>query len=255
MSARRLLKPSTIICLALGALLLMYARPLTLLTMTRWKVQSKPEFWIVPKPLADVSSAQTAGRQFTLYGYQFEVPWADVKREAHLKSMGIVYFSNGLVLMLHDPAQSVNQLAILTGEGTKNESDLRRLFGEDATRSNYALRSKILNLTPRDLRLSFSRRKMVSSSVLLVLKPIWTGDANGGLYSFQTERLRGFQQGDPTRDKTVTIDAFDANDHEIEMSIGRAQGVSQDVTQSELNRIIYSFRPIVASQAEQTLER
>jgi hypothetical protein len=57
---------------------------------------------------------------------------------------------------------------------------------------------------------------MVSSSVLLMLKPMWTGTLQGGLYSFQTEWLRGFQQGD-----------------------------RQNVTQSELNRIIYSLRPIL----------
>ena len=250
MSARRILKPSTIICIALGVLLLIYVRPLTLLSTVRWKTRAKPEFWIVPRPLADVSIEQTAGRNFTFYGYQFEVPWTDVKREEHLKSMELVYFSNNLYIMLHDPAQSVNQLKVLTSGGTENEAGLKRLFGEEATRPNYALRSKILNLTPSDLHLSLSRQKMVSSSVLLMLKPMWTGTPQGGLYSFQTEWLRGFQQGNPTRDKTVTIDAFDAHDNEIELSVGRAQGTSQDVTQSELNRIIYSLRPILASQAE-----
>jgi hypothetical protein len=173
-----------------------------------------------------------------------------VKREEHLKRMELVYFSNNLFIMFHDPAQRVNQLKVLTSEGTENETGLKRLFGEETTRSNYALRSKILNLTPRDLHLSLSRQKMVSSSVLLMLKPRWTGTLQGGLYSFQTEWLRGFQQGGPTRDKTVTIDAFDAHDHEIELSVGCAQGASQNVTQSELNRIIYSLRPILASQAE-----
>lgn len=209
-----------------------------------------PELWMVPRPLVDDSIAQAAGRKFTFYGYQFEVPWTDVKHEEHLKSMELVYFSNGFFLMLRDPTESVNELELLTSRGTKNEAGLRRLFGDEATRSNYALRSKILNLTPRDLQLSFSRQKMVSSSILLTLKPIWTGSLQGGLYSFQTDSLRGFQQGDPTRDRTVIIDAFDAHDHEIELSIGRARGASQDVRQSELNRIIYSLRPIRAGQAE-----
>ena len=91
---------------------------------------------------------------------------------------------------------------------------------------------------------------MVSSSILLMLKPMSTGTPKGGLYSFRTEWLRGFQQGDPTRDKTVTIEAFDSHDHEIELSIGRALGASQDVTQSEVNRIIYSLRPTLAGQTE-----
>ena len=218
--------------------------------MVRWKTRAKPELWIVPTPLADVSIEQNAGRNFIFYGYQFEVPRTDVNREEHLRNMELVYFSNNLVMMLHDPAQSVKQLKELTGEGTKNEAALKRLFGEEATRSNYALRSKILNLTPRDLHLSFSRQKMVSSSVLLALKPMWAGAPQNGLYSFQTKWLRGFQEGNPTRDKTVTIDAFDAYDREIELSIGRAPGASQNVTQPELNRIIYSLRPSLASQTE-----
>ncbi len=250
MSAWRILKPSIIVCVALGVLLFIYGRPLTLLSMARWETRSKPEYWMVPKPLADVSIKQTAGRKFTFYGYQFEVPWTDVKQEKHLKSIELVYFSNDFFIMLGDPTQSVNQLKLLTRGGTDDEAGLKYVFGEETTRSNYALRSKILNLTPRDLQLSFSRRKMVSSSILLMLKPMSTGTSRAGLYSFRTEWLRGFQQGDPTRDKTVTIEAFDSQDHEIELSIGRALGASQDVTQSEVNRIIYSLRPTLEGQTE-----
>src|ERR1700738_1926170 len=127
MSARRILNPSIVICIALGALLLIYFRPLALLSIARWETPAKSEFWIVRRPLADVPIEQTAGRNFTFYGYQFEVPWTDVKREANDKSAEIFYFSNNLVMVLDDPAQSVNFLKVLTSEGTKNEVALKRL--------------------------------------------------------------------------------------------------------------------------------
>src|ERR1700730_11851344 len=123
MSTWRIPKSSTIICVALVLLLLIYVRPLTLLSMVRWKTRAKPELWIVPTPIADVSIEQNAGRNFIFYGYQFEVPWTDVKREEHLKSMELVYFSNNLIMMLHDPAQNVNQLKVLTGEGHFSHRD------------------------------------------------------------------------------------------------------------------------------------
>jgi len=252
MNMWRTKKPSAIICVALGVFLiflLIYGRPLTTLCLMRWNSRAKPELWIVPTPLTDVSVAHSPGRNFIFYGYQFEAPWT-VNREAHLKNEEIVYFSNNLVMVFHDPAQNGNELKILTGEGTQNEVALKRLWGEEATSSNYAMRSKILNLTPRDLHLSFSRQKMVSSSVLLMLKPLSMGTSRGGLYSFQTEWLRGFQLGDPTRDKTITIDAFDLHDREIELFIGRGQGASRNVTQAELNRTIYSLRPTLASQTQ-----
>jgi len=151
---------------------------------------------MVPKPLADVSIEQTAGRKFTFYGYQFEVPWADVKQEKHFKSIELVYFSNDFFIMLHDPAQSVNQLKLLTRGGTDDEAGLRNLFGEEATRSNYALRSKILNLTPRDLQLSFSRRRMVSSSILLMLKPV-DGHSKGRSILIPNRMAAGFPARGP----------------------------------------------------------
>jgi hypothetical protein len=208
------------------------------------------ELWVVPRPLPDIFIEHSAGRKFTYYGYQFETPWTELKQQKTSRAMQLFYFSNGFVVMFHDPGQSVDQLKVLTSKGSGNEAELKELFGKEATRSNYALRSKILYLTPRDLRLSFSRQKMVSNSVLLMLKPIWTGSLQGGLYSFQTEWLWGFQHGDPTKDKAIVIDAFDAHDHEIELSVGRGQDAAQTFSQSEINRIIYSLRPVSPSQTE-----
>jgi hypothetical protein len=193
MRVRRILVASTIVWLALGLPLLIYARPLMLLYMVKRKTRTASDLWIVPRPLLDISIEHSAGRKFTYYGYQFEAPWTELKQQKTSPSMELLYFSNGFVLMFHDPAQSVDQLKFLTSRGSGNEAELKDLFGKEATGSNYALRSRILNLTPRDLRLSFSRRKMMANSVLLMLKPIWTASLQGGLYSFQTESLRGFQ--------------------------------------------------------------
>src|SRR5258708_270211 len=58
MSAWRILKPSTIVCVVSGVLLFIYVRPLTLLSMARCETRSKSEYWMVPKLLADVSIEQ-----------------------------------------------------------------------------------------------------------------------------------------------------------------------------------------------------
>ena len=66
----------------------------------------------------DVSIEQTAGRKFTFYGYQFEVPWTDVKQEKHLKSIELVYFSNDFFI----------KLKLLTRSGTDDEAGLKKYF-------------------------------------------------------------------------------------------------------------------------------
>ena len=180
MNVRRILKASTIICIVLAPLVFVYARPLSLLLAAKRRARTAPELWIVPKPLTDTSIERSAGRKFSCFGYQFEVPWTDVKQEKNSKSMDIIHFANDTVVIFFDPAQRADLLEELTQQGTKNESALKNILPDEATRSNYSLRSTILYLTPRDLRLFSSRREMVSNSVLLMLKPMWADAKKGG---------------------------------------------------------------------------
>jgi hypothetical protein len=132
-------------------------------------------------------------------------------------------------------------------EAMRRGADIRDVFGDQATGSNYAMRSKILYLTPRDLRLFSSPQQMVANSILLNLKKIWTGAAKGGLYSFQTEWLRGFQEGGPAQNNVVTIYAFDKQDREIELFIGTEPHASGKLSQADINRIFFSLRPVDSS--------
>ena len=243
MNVRRILKPSYIISVVLVLFAWVYARPLGLLLAAKQSARSQPELGIVPKPLTDVSIDWSEGRTFSFFGYQFEAPWTEVRQEKILKSIAIVNFSNGASVIFFDPAKGVDFLATLTGKGTKNEATLKKIFSDEATRSNYGLRSAILYLTPGDLRLFSSRQEMVASSVLLMMKPTWAKGKKGGLYSFQTERIRGFQDGDPAY-KRVMIYAFDAQDHEIQLVIASGQAANQNFTQSEVNRIVHSLHAV-----------
>jgi hypothetical protein len=120
---------------------------------------------------------------------------------------------------------------------------VRLNFGGKPIDSDYALLSRTLCLTPRDLRLSWSRREMAGNSVLLTIKEIDIAHIRNGVYSFQTESLRGFQYGDPTHDKVVKIDAFDEKDRKIWLMIGaELKPNGRKPSQAEINRILYSLR-------------
>jgi hypothetical protein len=131
-------------------------------------------------------------------------------------------------------------------EANKGGTDVGKLFGKKAVSSNYDLRSKILYLTPRDLSLFSSRQEMAGNSILLLMKSIWTKRIKGGLYSFETPWIRGFQEGSPAEDDMTIIDGFDAHDREIELWVGSDKGANKP-SQADINRILYSLRPDPAS--------
>ena len=88
---------------------------------------------------------------------------------------------------------------------------------------------------------------MVRNSVLLMLKGGESQRFKNGLYIFETPAMRGFQEGNIALDKGVLIQAFDNQDHLLTLIIGVEQG-KVCFGQPELNHIIFSLRPVPASE-------
>jgi hypothetical protein len=231
------------------AFLFLYGPALFGLLYTKWETRNSPELWIVPTPLTDLSIDRSPGKKFSYLGYEFESPWTEVKKERKGESIVVLNFSDGEVISI-SISNGTDGLKIMKQEATRRGADIRNVFGDEATSSNYALRSKILYVTPRDLRLFSSRREMVANSIFLILKRVWTTNAKSGMYSFQTEAFRGFQVGSPTKTNAVQIYAFDAQDREINLIIGAEPKANNKPSQAEINRIVYSLRIIPFSSTK-----
>ncbi len=223
-----------------------YGRPLGLLLFTKWEARNEPELWIVPKPLPVFAGETSAGRTFSYFGYEFESPWTEVKLERALKAIVVLNFATGQTIAFPDPAQNVDELKLLKAEAAKRGVPLSSVFGDEATRSRFALRSKILNLTPGDLRLFSTRQEMMTNSIFLFFKEMDMGKIKGGMYSFETGSLRGFQEGTPSQDDVVTIEAADSEDRILELWIASEHNAKSRPSQEDIDRIIFSLRPVSA---------
>jgi len=244
MATRRIRISAAIVTIALCILAVRYGPAIVGLLYTKWEVRNVTDLWIVPTPLSDLSINRSPGKRFAYLGYEFESPWTEVNKERKGESIAVLNFSGGEVISI---SKGSNILGSMRQEAMRRGADIRDVFGDQATGSNYAMHSKILYLTPRDLRLFSAPQQMVANSILLSLKKIWTGTAKGDLYSFQTEWVRGFQEGSPARNNVVTIDAFDEQDHEIEFLIGTEPHASGKFSQADINRILFSLRPMDSS--------
>jgi hypothetical protein len=248
MAMPRIFTRSTIVCVFICILLLIYGRPIGFLLLTKWELRNHPELWTVPIPLPSTAAEQVSGRTFTYFGYEFESPWTEVKLERKLSSIAILNFTNGCTIRIFNPVNGSSALEAMRQTAGERGADLASLFGKEATRSNYALRSRIFNLTPGDLRLSWDRGEMAGNSVLLVLKGIWAPKTPGGLYSFQTDWVRGFEIGDPSKTDAINIEAFDRQDNQVNLLIGSGKDAARQF-QQDINVVLESLRPVSDPQS------
>lgn len=244
-------RPATIllgvICTALGVFFLFYGRPLAALAYVKWQFRNSPEVWIVPKPLPPDIPRHPAGPKLTYFGYEFESPSAEVKEVRKPESTVILNLSDCARMVMSEPGPSGDLIRVMQQEASKKGRNIQEVFGQEATRSSFALRSKVLNLTPSDLRLFSSRQEMAGNAVLLVIKGVESQLFKNGLYSFATPWMRGFQEGDLMRDRGVLVEAFDNQDRRLTLIVGAKPGKAC-FGQPELNRIIFSLRPVPASE-------
>jgi|ERR1700735_707762 len=236
----RIGKRSAVVTVLFCIFLWAYGRPILAVLYTRWEARKTPELWVVPTPLADLSTDPSPGKKFSYLGYEFESPWTQVTKERRGQSVAVVNFTDGQFIEIE---KGDELFPAMQEEVAKLGGDVRYVFGGKPIDSDYALISRTLYSTPRDVRLSWSRQEMAGNSALLLIKGVGVARMRSGLYSFKTDSLRGFQYGNPTHDNVVDIDAFDQKGRRISLMIGTdAKPDSRKLSQSEINRILYSLR-------------
>jgi len=202
---------------------------------------------VVPQPLPDTSVSANQGTTLSNFGYQYEAPWTDiVKVTRRDKFVASVIFRSGEALAFFDPASAPDGANIMR-VATADSRNVLSVFGPEAMQSNYALASTILNLTPKSVSLWMSSREATGTAILLQLKPIYTRNAETGLFSVQTSRYRGYQRGDPRRVGYVDLLVYDDQDHDFRFLFETAPGKPL-ITQPDINRILDTLKPVPASE-------
>lgn len=106
--------------------------------------------------------------------------------------------------------------------------------------SDYELLRSELSVTPERVT-PFTRAKRYQLA-LLRIKDLDTEQSRpSAIYSFKVNSIRGFQLGDPARDRFVRLELFDAGDHQFTFTIAVAEGTEPRLNQAGINRLIETF--------------
>ena len=237
------------LCLGIAVFLLFYAPPLVFLLQAKRELHNSPGIWTVPKPLTPtpLASPNPKNQVVSYFGYQFESPTPEEKEERKDENVVALNFSNCAVMAILKPQPSGPLTSLIRQMPPNATRSFEVVYGKEAVSSDYEFRRTILNVTPKDLSLFARPGQMARNSTLLTLKGVESQRFKNGLYSFETPTMRGFQEGNITLDEGVAIQAFDHQDHLLTLIVGAKPGKAC-FGQPELNQIIFSLRPVTASE-------
>lgn len=208
-----------------------------------------------PTGLADLSISRAPGMKLSYFGYEFEVPWADIDTEK-TKIVGgnkaIIAFRSGNVLSVWSgPAHEF--MNGLLEQGKIDRDTFRKIYGDEALQSDYNFMRLILETTPDRITLLSSQKTAASQAVLLMVKAICVpGDPNSGIFAVQGKDLKGFQYGRPqTPPKQLSVELFPENGH-LDILFGQKKDGPTVISQADLNRIVQTIHKVPVELAGQT---
>jgi hypothetical protein len=200
-----------------------------------------------PVPLSDLSVSEVSGTTLSYFGYEFEVPWADIDTEK-TKVVGgnkaIIVFRSGNVLSVWS-GQPHEFMNYLLEEGKIDKDNFRRIYGNEALQSDYNLKRLILETTPEKITIFTDNKTAVSLGVLLMVKAICVGgDPNSGIFAVQGKEFKGFQYGLPQNPpKQLSVELFPADGH-LDLIFGQKKDGPTIISQADVNRIVQTIHKV-----------
>lgn len=138
-----------------------------------------------PVELSDLSISKAPGMKLSYFGYEFEIPWADIdkdKSKAVCGDKAIIAFRSGNALMVWSgpPHGFMNDLL----KNMKiDRENFPEIYSDEVLRSDYSLMRLIWETTPSTIVMSSSKQKDASQEMLLIVKAICTpGDPGFSMF-------------------------------------------------------------------------
>jgi len=205
------------------------------------RLMEETESEVLPKPLPDTADASDATVRVKRLGVSFGVPWdeTDTSKMKESKS-GILILTNGLMISVSRPPGVLDAVKSLEGS---HGAALRFELGDQALSSNFALISAAVSTRVSDAKWWHTPIYNRKIAFLLSLK-MWRFGLSEGcnqvpIFGFSKGRVRGFQVGDPLKERVVRLILFEETGRECRIDLLKFDG---DVSQAQINALIASLQ-------------
>jgi len=207
--------------------------------MTRREAKAFPYINVTPQPLKDSSVSSAPGKMISYFGYEFTVPWNTNFKEVAPAGNGFVAlkFESGTSMTFQIATDQDGLLSEIVKDPKLNMKSLQDGFPDLLKRSAYDQYDALYSVTPASIH-AFGPRVEATRGMLLLTLKLMAAPAGleSGMFRFEFPGMHGFQIGDPQKTNRTTLDIFDINGHNVEISLFTRD--ANRLSQPELNRIL-----------------
>jgi hypothetical protein len=215
------------------------------------KLWASEDPWLatVPQPLP-APAAAPKGSQLKASDYEFNSPWPGNPKPVGLLTATQFRYDTGQVIVFFDPESQIDTVRAMKTSNPTEYQKFATVFADKPINSNYELYQDVYSAAPAQLSPLMDTRDALRSNALLLWKLSFGFDlpADGQFYSFDWGKIRGFQFGDPSKQRPIALRAFDERDHQYRFILTVAHGASGKITQDDVDTILQSVQAVPISE-------
>ena len=209
--------------------------------------KSHPAVSLIPLPLPATSAPGAKGMTLAEFGYQLDVPWSRIEGHNSGPKTAVYLFPGGRGLSFWNPAGITSTLEMMKQAVERTNRSFTDFLG---AQTEYDLLGAELRVTPEQMSPFMQKNEAFRRGMLLDMKRVELLRSPSAMYSFHLNRLRGFQLGDPAKDRIIEIRSFDADDREFRLLFAVESGSNVRLEQTEISGVIASLRAAGSSPAK-----
>jgi len=197
-----------------------------------------------PAPLPDLSKAKDKPTFVKTSEWEFRVPWKGEPKEVHLPTAIEFQFDSGQSITFYDPNEQADSLGQLKKLNPLNYEKLTNVFQGAIPQTNYELYRDVYSASPTQMSLFMPLSDAMRANVMLLWKISFGVDAQPGIRSFEWQKARGFEFGDPSKGGPVALRVFDNQDRQFRFLFVTRAGTQGTFTQDDVDFVIQTLQPI-----------
>lgn len=241
----RILIALFVVLLLCGAYLWFFGFQTLVLLEARYLTRKAPAVKLAPAQLTDSTISRSPGRKLSYFGYEFEVPWNDVDEAKSgpipdtNKVMIVFQSGNSLSVWHGSPRAFLNQ--VLSNDKI-DQNTLRRIVGDEALQSDFALYRTILQMTPDKMTPFEPQGSAANQALLLLVKGFsMPPGSESGVFAVNAGEFSGFQFGRPPNPSgEVSVRLFSPTSS-LNFIFVQTAGGPAVISQPDINRILQTL--------------
>jgi len=201
--------------------------------------RSHPAVSLVPRPLSNTTVNGDKAMTLTAFGYRMDVPWARLEAREDTTAVAVYLFTGGVGLRFWNPAKTTGAVEMMKQAAQRAHRRFADFLG---ARTEYDFLEAELKTTPEQISPFMGKAEAFRQGLLLNMKLFELEREPYAIYSIALGNLKGFQIGDPAKDRLVELRTFDSGEREFRLLFAVERGSNVRLEQSEINGVLNSLR-------------